>query len=190
MQYNASPLDRLSADIVSTGRQCVRLRELVAQLATDDAARAAHAAAAGLLHGIEDALRQHAAHEERALFPALIESMAGSDAVCLREMTTGLAAEHRELLRLCRRNREMLQQDLAGDGTARQRLAEAVEQFCDLHRRHAALETADLLPMSARLLGDAELERLQRAISSLASSTLGADPSSSGTLAGENSSVK
>ena len=31
------------------------------------------------------------------LFPALLESMAGSDPVCLRELTVSLSAEHREL---------------------------------------------------------------------------------------------
>src|SRR3546814_9999059 len=51
---------------------------------------------------------QHHADEEVDLFPALIESMAGSDAVCIRELTDGLCADHRKLEAGWRRLRETL----------------------------------------------------------------------------------
>lgn len=40
--------------------------------------------------------RHHHDDEEHDLFPALIESMAGSGAICLRELTAALTVEHRE----------------------------------------------------------------------------------------------
>jgi len=59
------------------------------------------------------------ADEETDLFPALIESMAGSDPVCLREMATGLTAEHRELDIVWHRLREPLVEVAAGRTPAR-----------------------------------------------------------------------
>lgn len=37
-----------------------------------------------------DTAARHHEDEEQDLFPALLESMAGSDAVCLRELTASL----------------------------------------------------------------------------------------------------
>ena len=47
------------------------------------------------MRDFDTSARHHHDDEERDLFPALIESMAGSDAVCLRELTAALTAEHR-----------------------------------------------------------------------------------------------
>ncbi|RDE50265.1 MAG: hypothetical protein DVS81_12415 [Candidatus Accumulibacter meliphilus] len=45
----------------------------------------------------DSAARHHHADEEDDLFPALIESKAGSDAICLREVIDGLKADQRAL---------------------------------------------------------------------------------------------
>jgi len=47
----------------------------------------------------DTAASDHHADEEEDLFPALLEAVAGSDAVCIREMTRALVAEHRQLER-------------------------------------------------------------------------------------------
>jgi hypothetical protein len=54
-------------------------------------------AAAAVMRYFDTSAVHHQADEEVDLFPALIEAMAGSDAVCLRELTASLTGEHREL---------------------------------------------------------------------------------------------
>ncbi|HEY8708825.1 MAG TPA: hemerythrin domain-containing protein [Burkholderiaceae bacterium] len=91
-----APLAMLSASHYRIERQCATLRNLVLHLATDGSDIEARTAAAGVLRYFDTSAKQHHADEEEGLFPALIESMAGSDAVCLRALTEGLAADHRE----------------------------------------------------------------------------------------------
>jgi hypothetical protein len=63
--------------------QCATLRRLVpGEQGADQEARTA---ATNVMRYFDTAAKQHHADEEED-FPALIESMAGSDAVCLREM--------------------------------------------------------------------------------------------------------
>ena len=59
--------------------------------------------------------KQHHADEEQDLFPALLESMAGSDPVCLRELTAALTAEHRELEARWQDVRAVLERVIAGE---------------------------------------------------------------------------
>lgn len=129
-------------------------------------------AAAGLLRYFDTSARDHHADEEADLFPALIESMAGSDAVCLRELTAALTDEHRELERRWRALRPALEQ--AAAGRPARLAAEAVSAFNDLYARHIAREDHELLPMAKRLLDDAELERIGRAMRARRQATAGA----------------
>ncbi len=92
---------------------------------------------------------------ERRLFPALLESMAGSDAVCLKGMTGGLARGRADL---DRRWRQAVRPALEGpaDPAAQGALAAWTGDYL------AWLARADeeLLPMAARLLDDAALDEL------------------------------
>jgi hemerythrin-like domain-containing protein len=94
----------------------------------------------------------HHQDEERDLFPALIESMAGSDPVCLREMVAGLTDEHRAFAVAWRG----LRADFAAiaAGTPWEPDPGLVDAFigqCEgLFRR----ENEELLPMASRLLSD------------------------------------
>jgi hemerythrin-like domain-containing protein len=106
--------------------------------------------------------KQHHRDEEQDLFPALVESMAGSDPVCVRELTAGLAAEHRELEVRWRRLRAVLERVVEGERVSLP--VEEVEAFAGLYARHIQREEQELLPMAARLLGDEDLERIGRAM--------------------------
>lgn len=115
---------------------------------------------AGSALALDEALRafdagwlRHVTVQEQALFPALIEAMAGSDAVCLHELAERAALEHRAIDALRRRI------DPAAE-TSSARVADLVA-CC---RRHLAAEAAELMPMSARLLGDAETLDFARAL--------------------------
>ena len=143
-------------------RQCATLRRLVPHLAEQGADDEARAAAAGVMRYFDTSGMQHHEDEERDLFPALLESMAGSDAVCLRELTEGLTDEHRALHAAWERVRAVL--ECVASGGAAALAAEDVEALSVLYARHIAREESELLPMAARLLGDEELARIGRAM--------------------------
>jgi hemerythrin-like domain-containing protein len=156
------PLQRLSTCHAGIQHGCARLVGLVEHLARRGSDREARAEAAELILYFDAAPRQHHADEEVDLFPALIESMAGSDAVCLRQLTEHLAAEHRELDARWRRVRAALQRVVEGERVSIE--PGEVEALAGLHQRHIEREERELLPMAARLLGDDDLERLGRAM--------------------------
>ena len=156
------PLEMLSACHHRIERQCETLRRLVPHLAQHGADADARAAAAAVMRYFDSAALQHHADEEQDLFPALLESMAGSDPVCLREMTELLVAEHRELESRWRRLRAVLAAVAGGESKVLERAE--VDAFADLYARHIEREERELLPMAARLLGDAELDAVGRAM--------------------------
>jgi hemerythrin-like domain-containing protein len=156
------PLEMLSACHDRVQRQCTTLRRLVAHLTTHGADADARAAATAVLRHFDTAARDHHADEESDLFPALIEAMAGSDAICLREMIDALVHDHRALESSWMRLRPALQSVAVGDSPP---LAAAeVEALVTLYERHIEREESELLPMAARLLDDAALERVGKAM--------------------------
>ncbi|MDQ3196409.1 MAG: hemerythrin domain-containing protein [Pseudomonadota bacterium] len=130
-------------------QQCATLRRLVPHLAAHGADEDARIAAANVMRYFDTSARHHLADEED-LFPALIESMAGSDAVCLRELTEGLKADHRTLEADWQRVRVVLERVVAGESVSL--AADDVEALAGLYERHIEREENELLPMAARLL--------------------------------------
>ena len=157
-----APLEMLSACHFRIERQCATLRRLVPYLATHGADTEARTAAANVIRYFETSAKHHHADEEQDLFPALLESMAGSDPVCLRELTATLVAEHDELELRWRNIRAVLEQVVVGDNVVLE--SQAVEALVGLYERHIAREETELLPMAARLLSDEDLGRVGRAM--------------------------
>jgi len=152
------PLEMLAACHGRVQAQCATLQRLLPHVAAHGADRAAQEAAAAVMRYFDTAAVHHHADEETDLFPALIESMAGSDAVCIRDLTRTLAAEHRLLEAHWQRLRAALQQVAAGEAST---LAPAlVQDFNALYAGHIAREEAELLPLAERLLDDATLDRV------------------------------
>ena len=143
-------------------RQCATLRRLVPHLAAHGADAQARTAAANVLRYFDSAAKHHHDDEEQDLFPALLESMAGSDPVCLRDLTDALVAEHRALDAAWQRLRASLTQVAAG--TSAQLSSAEVEALAGQYERHIEREESELLPMAARLLGDEELARIGKAM--------------------------
>ncbi|HZV92063.1 MAG TPA: hemerythrin domain-containing protein [Caldimonas sp.] len=157
-----APLEMLSACHARIQDQCETLRRLLHHLASQGVDEQARQAATAVMRYFDTAAPLHHADEEVDLFPALIESMAGSDPVCLRELAQSLGSEHRQLEAAWRRVRKGLQQVVEGNAKA---LAPAdVEALATLYARHIDREEKELLPMAARLLGDAELDGVGRAM--------------------------
>jgi hemerythrin-like domain-containing protein len=153
-----SPLAMLAECHRRVERQCATLARLAPHLAANGSDTAAREAALGVLRYFETAAPNHHADEEQDLFPALIESMAGSDAVCLRQIIDRLLAEHRALDQRWAALRRTLR--AVADGQAAALDGADVEAFSALYARHIALEEGELLPMAARLLADDELRRI------------------------------
>jgi hypothetical protein len=122
----------------------------------------ARAATASLLHFFDHVLPLHHADQQLGLFPALVESMAGSDAACLRDITQAAAQQQHELWRLWLRLRPALL-DLAS-GRAAALPVHDIEDFIAHGQAGVAREDGELLPMAQRLLADADLERLDAAM--------------------------
>jgi hemerythrin-like domain-containing protein len=152
------PLEMLAACHLRVRSQCQTLQRLVPHLVAHGADLQAREAAVAVMRYFDTAARHHHEDEELDLFPALLESMAGSDAVCLRELTAGLAAEHRALEARWRALRRVLEAVAGGHAAAPP--ADDVQAFVDLYERHIGREDAELLPMAARLLDDATLDRI------------------------------
>jgi len=156
------PLEMLAACHGRIEAQCAGLRRLLRHLPLHGADEPARQAAVALMRYFDIAAPQHHEDEEADLFPALIEAMAGSDAVCLRELTESLVREHRTLEAAWRLLRRMLEGVARGDALALE--AGRAEEFAQACERHLAREDAELLPMAARLLDDAALTRIGEAM--------------------------
>ena len=143
-------------------RQCATLMRLVPHLAAHGADLAARTATMNVMRYFDTSATHHHADEEEDLFPALIESMAGSDAVCVRQMIEGLKADHRALETAWRDLRGVLERIAGGESVLL--ASDAVEAFIDLYERHIEREESELLPMAARLLSDDDLARIGRAM--------------------------
>jgi len=156
------PLEMLAACHRRLERQCATLVRLARHLATAGSDAEARAAAAGILRYFDTAAAHHHADEEEDLFPALRESMAASDAVCLREITDGLAADHDALEAQWRRLRPVLEQVAAGEAASLP--AADVSSFVEAYQRHIGREEHELLPMAARLLSDESLASIGQAM--------------------------
>ena len=152
------PLEMLAACHLRVRSQCQTLQRLVPHLAAHGADRQAREAAVAVMRYFDTAARQHHEDEEIDLFPALLESMAGSDAVCLRELTAALAADHRVLESRWHALRRVL--EAVAGGAAATLAADDVQAFVGLYQRHIEREEAELLPMAGRLLDDATLDRI------------------------------
>lgn len=142
--------------------QCATLRRLVPHLLVHGVDEEARAAATRIIHYFDTSALHHHADEEDDLFPALIESMAGSDAICLRDMIDGLTADHRALAACWRHLRAILERIAAGERVPL--LFDDVEALAVRYERHIEREEKELLPMAARLLSDDDLARIGRAM--------------------------
>ena len=142
--------------------QCATLRRLVPHLLVHGVDEEARAAATRIIRYFDTSALHHHADEEDDLFPALIESMAGSDAICLRDMIDGLTADHRALAACWRHLRAILERIAAGERVPL--LFDDVEALAVRYERHIEREEKELLPMAARLLSGDDPARIGRAM--------------------------
>lgn len=155
-----APLDMLAACHSRVEKQCRTLTRLQPHLAQHGSDADAQEAASAVMRYFDQAAKHHHEDEELDLFPALLQATAGSDAVCIRELTQQLQNEHRQLEKRWSALREKLQAIAEGEAVLLQ--ANAVDGFVAAYRAHILKEDTELLPMAARLLGDAALQDMGR----------------------------
>jgi hypothetical protein len=141
-----------------TLHQCASLRRLAHDLAERGCDDQARSAAETLLRYFDVIPPRYYSDEEDDLFPALLESMAGSDAVCLRDLTAGMALQHRVLETMWGRLRKALAAVANGQHTLLD--SAEVAAFAALNESHIEREQTELLPMAQRLLTDDALAQI------------------------------
>jgi hemerythrin-like domain-containing protein len=157
-----TPLALLSACHDRMHRQCETLSRLTTHVAQHGSDDVAQTAAASVLRYFDTAGMLHHRDEEEDLFPALIESMAGSDARCIHEIVDALTQDHRRLEGLWQALCPALQAISAGHAETLER--EPVERFCAAYTAHLRREDDELLPMASRLLGEDALSQMSQAM--------------------------
>jgi hemerythrin-like domain-containing protein len=157
-----APLEMLSACHGRVERQCQTMLRLVPHLAANGPDQAAREAAQNVMRYFDTSAKHHHADEEEDLFPALLQAAPQTELVRLRELIAALNAQHRELEQAWTELRWKLEGIWLG--TMRELDASEVGRMVALYRDHIAREEAELLPLAARLLSDAQLDVVGRAM--------------------------
>ena len=117
------------------------LGQAVADAASAFGAQPDRASAGAALGSLAGALEANRAALDSELFPAMFESMAGSDAVCIRDMQRNLSDTQREL------TRHLVHLAARPDVDARHQ-----EQLLSGCARYLAYEREEVLAMAERIL--------------------------------------
>jgi hemerythrin-like domain-containing protein len=156
------PLEMLSACHGRVESQCQTLLRLVPHVAANGPDQAAREAAQNVMRYFDTSAKHHHADEEEDLFPALLRAAPEAELARLRELIDALLAQHRELELAWGQVRWKLEgiwlgmkPDLGLD---------EVERMVELYRAHIAREEEALLPLAARLLTEAQLDVVGRAM--------------------------
>lgn len=157
-----APLEMLAACHIRIQHQCNTLQRLSAHVQTRGSDEQARQAAQNIMRYFDTAAVDHHADEEEDLFPALLESVAGSDPVCIRQMIDRLCQEHRQLEAGWRKLRKILA--CIATGETADLPQQDVDTFVSRYIQHVEFEDGELLPMAARLLGEHHIEQIGRAM--------------------------
>lgn len=151
-----SPLEMLRACHGRIMAQCSTLYKLLQHLPANGCDAQARQAAQAILRYFDTAGQYHHQDEEMDLFPLLLAT-SSTDA---HELVVRLLGEHHEMDAAWLRLRTRLQ-DIA-EGESDRLEASVVDTFSTAYERHIAVENAQLLPISARLLSPQQLQDLGR----------------------------
>lgn len=160
-----APLEMLAACHEKIRQQCATLQRLVAHIETRGIDADARQAASNILRYFETAGKLHHQDEEEDIFPALIESMTAQEAVHSlhpENLMQTLSADHRTQDALWLPLRNALTRIARGEQTTL--TATDVLPWLTQHAQHLQQEDDVLLPMAKRLLSNAALEKIGRAM--------------------------
>ena len=156
------PLEMLSACHGRVESQCQTMLRLVPHFAANGPDQAAREAAQNIMRYFDTSAKHHHADEEEDLFPALLRAAQGGELARLHELIDALLAQHRQLEQAWIEIRWKLEGIWLG--MKPDVGLEQVERMVDLYRQHIAREEDELLPLAARLLTEAQLDVVGRAM--------------------------
>ena len=156
------PLEMLSACHGRVERQCQTMLRLVPHIAANGPDQAAREAAQNVMRYFDTAARHHHADEEQDLFPALLRTAPDAGRARLGELIDTLLAEHRALEQAWLQVRAKL--ETISLGRKPELGANEVGRLVDLYASHIAREEEELLPLATRLLDEAQLDAVGRAM--------------------------
>jgi len=162
---NTSPLAALSAWQGLGEAQFEALRQLARRSSSAAVETSERNAAGAALAWFDRTVAVHHRVEDEALIPELLESMAGSDPVCLRELAAAATAGHRLVEGFWQRMRPAC----VGLSHGTPALLDANVATALIDTCRATFECADreLVAIAGRLLDDAALARLQARLETL-----------------------
>ena len=132
-----------------------RLSNHLKKIGVDDQAILA---SKNLLRYFEVAAKNHHEDEEKNLFPMLLDSMAGSDAVCITGIINTLKDEHLLLEKIWRKLNAPLK--LISSGIHAQIDESQIKLLTEIYKKHINLEENELFPMAKRLLNEEQLKHM------------------------------
>lgn len=150
------PLEMLQACHGRITAQCDTLSRLVSHLQTEGNDEQAAQAARAILRYFDTAGQFHHQDEEQDLFPVLLAS--GDQAAA--DYVAQLLAEHKVMDAAWRALRPLLV--AIAEDRADTLDGDIAAHFIDSYARHIAFENSRLLPLAAKLLDAAQLQRLGR----------------------------
>jgi hemerythrin-like domain-containing protein len=150
------PLEILEACHERVKNHCQILQRLSAHLKVAGIDDQAILASKNLLRYFEIAAKNHHEDEENNLFPMLLESMAGSDAVCINEIINVLKEEHILLENIWQSIKDPL--ELIASGTIASIDETQILLLATTYEKHINLEENELFPMAKRLLNEEQLK--------------------------------
>ena len=150
------PLEILEACHERVKNHCQILQRLSAHLKVAGIDDQAILASKNLLRYFEIAAKNHHEDEENNLFPMLLESMAGSDAVCINEIINVLKEEHILLEKIWQSIKNPLK--LIASGTVASIDETQILLLATTYEKHINLEENELFPMAKRLLNEEQLK--------------------------------
>ncbi len=157
-----APLEMLASCHIRIKHQCNTLQRLATHLRSYGSDDQAQQAAQAIVRYFDTAALDHHADEEQDLFPALLESVAGSDPVCIRQLIDRLCHEHRKLEAAWRKLRKPLLRIAAGQTADLPQ--HDVDEFVSQYTDHLEVEENELLPMANRLLGEHHITQIGHAM--------------------------
>jgi hypothetical protein len=157
-----SPLQALSTCHDQMRGHCTSLARLMLQIAEGGPGEAACRGVSAAMRFFDCEAPRHHADEDTDLRAALLESMAGSDAVCIHEQAAHLAREHRALESAWQGLRPLL--EAAMRPGAAWLPAQEVNHFSSRLLACMEWEEAGYLQMAARLLDDRMLAEMAAAM--------------------------
>ena len=156
------PLEMLEACHERIEAQLRTLERLLDYLPRHGADEQARQAASNVLRYFELAGPNHHEDEERNLFPTLIELAGAEDAAAVRALVADLLADHVRMAEAL----DVVRRQLApiAEGIAAALEENSVRRLSGLYRQHIGKENRGLLPLARRLLSQADVDALSRAM--------------------------